>query len=249
VRVRAIKTRIVTSGSCSLSDLLDESLSEVPERSVVAIASKVVALCEGRTVPREGIEKDELVAKQAQLYLPSSMHPYGVTLSIARNTLVVAAGIDESNTGGDYLLWPADPQASANQVRAYLKKKFGRRQVGVILTDSATRPFHWGTTGISIAYSGFVPLRDYRGQTDLFGRKFEYHTDSVQGGLAAAAVAVMGEGTEQTPIVVLDELDFVEFVDNDPSEEELAQLRIEPAEDVYSPLLKNAPWRKGEGRA
>jgi dihydrofolate synthase / folylpolyglutamate synthase len=247
LKVIAIKTRIVTSGSYSLLDLLDESLADVPEHSVVAIASKVVALCEGRTVSREGIDKDSLVAKEAQLYLPSSANPYGVTLSVARNTLVVAAGIDESNSDGQYVLWPADPQASANQVREYLRKKFDRKQVGVIITDSATRPFQWGTTGISIAYSGFVPLRDYRGKEDLFGRKFEYHTDSVRNGLAAAAAVVMGEGSEQTPIVLLSELDFVDFVNHDPTEEELASLRIEPNEDVYSPLLKDAPWRKGQG--
>lgn len=245
--VKAYKTRIVTSGSCTLEELLDEALADVPEGSVVAITSKVVSLCEGRTVPHEGTDKDALVAQHAQLYVPSHTNPYGITLSVARNTLVVAAGIDESNSDGQYVLWPADPQASANQARRYLRQKFGRKNLGVILTDSATRPFQWGTTGIAIAYSGFVPLRDYIGQKDLFGRKFEYHTNSLVNGLAATAAMLMGEGSEQTPIAVLEQLDFVEFVDHDPTPAELERLRIEAAEDVYAPLIQGAPWLKGKG--
>ena len=243
----AYKTRLVTSGSCQLEELLDEALTDVPEGSVVAITSKIVSLCEGRTVPRQGIDKDALVAQHAQLYMPGQTNPYGITLSVARNTLVVAAGIDESNSDGDYVLWPADPQQSANAARRYLRQKFGRKRLGVILTDSATRPFQWGTTGIAIAYSGFAPLRDYVGKKDLFGRKFEYHTDSVVNGLAATAAMLMGEGSEQTPLAVLSELDFVEFVDHDPTPAELARLRIEANEDVYSPLIQGAPWLKGQG--
>src|SRR5688572_27076450 len=110
----AIKTRKVTTKSCTLQELLDESIDELKEGSVVAIASKVVSLCEGRTVPL-GTNKDELVAREAQLYLPGTLNPYGVSLSVARNMLVWAAGIDDSNSGGYQTLWPADPQVSANQ--------------------------------------------------------------------------------------------------------------------------------------
>jgi dihydrofolate synthase / folylpolyglutamate synthase len=247
--VTSIKTRIVTSGSCTLTDLLDESITDLPERSVVAVASKVVAVCEGRTVPREGTDKDALVAQDAQFYLPSSTNRYNVALSITRNILVAAAGVDESNGNGEYILWPADPQADANTIRKYLRQKFGLKELGVIITDSATRPFQWGTTGIAIAYSGFEPLHDYRGQKDLFGRRLEYQTNNIQNGLAAAAAMVMGEGSEQTPLAILEELDFVAFVDHDPTEEELAHLRIEPEDDLYAPLLQGVPWRKGRAKS
>lgn len=244
--VRAVKTRLVTPKSCTLIELLDESLHELPEKSVVAIAAKVVAMCEGRVVPLGSIDKDELVAQEAQLYVPSHLNRYGVTLSKAGNMLVAAAGVDESNAGNNYVLWPSDPQAAVNEVRAYLRKRFNVQEVGVIITDSVTRPLQWGTTGVSLAYSGFRPLHSYIGQKDLFGRKFVYHTNSIQNGLAAAAVVVGGEGAEQTPLVVLSELDFVEFVDNDPTQEELDSLIIETEDDVWSLMLQNMPWRKGQ---
>ncbi len=247
--VKAVKTRIVTAKSCTLQELLDDSIAGLPEGSVVAIASKVVSLCEGRVVPVEGTDKEKLIAEQAQLFIPSPSNPYGVSLSVTRNLLVAAAGIDESNVDGQYVLWPADPQASANQARSFLRKKFGLKSVGVIITDSATRPFEWGTTGISIAYSGFKPLKDYIGEEDLFGRKLVYQKNNIQGGLAAAAAAAMGEGSEQKPLAILSELDFVTFVDADPTAEELAALKIEPESDIYSPLLMGAPWQKGEGKA
>ena len=67
-------------------------------------------------------------------------------------------------------------------------------------------------------------------------------------GLAAAAVLVMGEGAECTPVAILDDLDFVEFVDGTPSDEERASLEIELEQDLYASFLKRAPWQKGGAR-
>jgi F420-0:gamma-glutamyl ligase len=78
---------------------------------------------------------------------------------------------------------------------------------------------------------------------------FEFHQNSIQDGLAAAAALVGGEGAEQTPLVVLSELDFVEFVDHDPSEKELQELVIEPEDDVYHLMLEKMPWQKGQGKS
>lgn len=243
--VRVIMTQKVLPGACTIFELLDESLSGMAERSVLAITSKIVSLCEGRTVPVGQIDKDELVAQEAQLFLPRHLNPYNVTLSIVRSQLVAAAGIDESNSAGHYVLWPADPQSTVNLVRAYLRKRFNLNKVGVIITDSTTRPLQWGTTGISIAYSGFKPLRSYIGKKDLFGRAFEYHTNNIQNGLAAAAVVAMGEGSEQTPLAILSELDFVQFIKHNPTRKEFAALLLDPESDIYEPLLKNVPWCKG----
>lgn len=244
--VRAIKTRLVTAKACSLIDLLEDYITELPEKSVVAIAAKIVSMCEGRVVPFGEVEKDTLVEQEAELFVPSNLNPYNVTLAIARGRMVAAAGVDESNGNGNYVLWPSDPQKTVNEVRAYLRKRFNVKDVGVIITDSTTRPLQWGTTGVAIAYSGFEPVRSYVGQKDLFGRLFDYHKNNIQNGLAAAAVLVGGEGAEQTPFVVLSELDFVDFVGHDPTSEELASQNITLEEDVYSLMLKAMPWQQGK---
>lgn len=245
--IQPIKTRRITPGMCSLADLLDEAIQTLPPKSVVAIASKVVALCEGRVVPMEGTDKEKLIQQETDLYLPSSSNPYNVTISITRHQLVASGGIDESNGDGYYVLWPADLQASANMIREHLSKKHRVDEVGIIITDSTTRPFQWGTTGLGIAYSGFVPLKDYRGTNDIFGRPLTFQQNNIMNGLAAAAVVLMGEGDEQTPLAVITDLPSVQFQKRNPTEEELAVLHITLEEDLYEPLLRNVSWLKGDG--
>lgn len=245
MRVTAVRTEKLQPGGPSIFEVLDLALPPLAEGTVVAVASKIVAICEGRVVPREGANKDELIKQEASHYLPSSSNPYGVALSVARHILVAAGGIDESNAGDYYVLWPRDSYASANAIRTHLAQKHGVANLGVVITDSTTRPQQWGTTGIGIAYSGFAPLKNYIGTEDLFGRTLQYHQNNIMNGLAAAAALVMGEGSEQTPLAVIEEVAFVDFQHRDPTIEERKILEINLEDDVYAPLLKNAPWLKG----
>jgi len=241
--VRAIPTAIVTPESIGLFELLDEYVTEMEERSVLAITSKVVSLCEGAVVPVGSIDKAELIKREADRYVEMPLNEYGIIFTVVGNTLMPNAGIDESNAGDVYVLWPRDPQATANEVRAYLAKRFGLEQVGVVITDSTTRPLRWGVGGVAIAHSGFKEINDYRGKDDLFGRELKVSTAAVAEGLASAATLVMGEGAECTPLAMLSELPFVEFQPRDPSQRELEALKISVENDVYGPLLSAVDWR------
>ena len=117
--------------------------------------------------------------------------------------------------------------------------------VGVIIIDSKTTPFRWGTTGFSLAHSGFAAIRDYIGKPDVFGRKLEYTKLNVADSLSSMAVLVMGEGKEQTPIAIIEEAD-IEFQDRNPSKEECKELQIAKEEDLYAPLLQSVKWKKGK---
>jgi len=245
--VQTLHTPKITAGMCSLTQLLDEHLAELGERSVLAISSKVAALCENRVVPIEGADKDELIRQQATLYLPRSFSRYNVSFTIAHHTLAASAGIDETNGNGMYVLWPEDPQATANMVREYLGQRFGLQNVGVILTDSTLRPLRWGVTTLALAASGFEMIEDYIGRPDLFGRPMEYNKASIQDGLATAAGVVMGEGEAPTPLAVITDIPFVKFTGRNPTEQELQALLIEPEDDLYGPFLTRAPWETGEG--
>jgi len=245
MRVQAYQTDRLTSGARTITDVLDATLPELQEGSVVVVASKIVALCEGRTVPTASIDKDELIAREAQRYLPRRRSRYDVSFTIIHDMLVPTAGIDESNGNGNYVLWPADPQASANAIRVHLMEKYSVKDVGVILTDNCLRPLRWGVTGMAIASSGFVPVEDCIGQPDLFGRQLKYTKESIQDGLAAAATIVMGEGGRQTPIAIIEDVPFVTFTQRDPTAEELAALRIAPEDDMYEPFLTAVQWQSG----
>ncbi len=245
--VRPIKTHTITIADKSLLVILDKYLKTFQDRSVLVITSKVVSICEGRVIDKKiGVERDDLVPQESEWYIPREYNKYGFCLSISRNTLIASGGIDESNADDKLVLWPEEPQKSANEVREYLVKRFGVKNAGVIIIDSHTTPLRWGVTGIGIAHSGFKALKKYIGMPDLFGRDFKVTNQNVMDGLSASAGVAMGEGAESTPLVMISDVPFVEFQNRNPSREELDHLAIDREEDVYWGILKFAPWKKGK---
>lgn len=266
MRITAVKTRRVELTDRDLFGLLSESIKNLEENAVVAVTSKIVAITEGRIVRIGNVSKEEkapnvskedrkevelkqkndLISGEAERFIPSNKNKYGVSLTIKNNILAANAGIDESNANGYYILWPENPHKSANAIRKFLREKFSLKNLGVILTDSKTTPLRWGVTGIALGYSGFAPLKSYVGTPDLFGREFAFEKMHIADSLAAAATVVMGEGSEQTPIAVIDDLPFVTFQENDPTEEEIKNLKINLEDDLYGQLLTSVAWEKGE---
>lgn len=246
--VTSVKTHKITTQDSDIFAILDKYIPQLSESSVVAVSSKIVAICEGRVVPLAEKTKDELVEQEAELYLPSSENKYGFSITVKGNMFVASAGVDESNGNGYYVLWPKDPQNSANAIREHLVKKHGAKHVGVVLTDSKTTPLRWGVTGIAVSHSGFAALEDYIGVPDVFGRPMHVTKTNVMDSLAASAVFAMGEGSEQTPLAVISDIPQVKFQDRNPTDEELAMLKISIDEDLYAPILKKIEWKKGEAK-
>jgi len=90
-------------------------------------------------------------------------------------------------------------------------------------------------------------LDNYVGKADIFGRPFQVSHSSVSGGLAAGAVVVMGEGSEQTPLAIISDIPFVNFQQRNPSKNELAELRISKDDDLFAPFLNSIRWERGGG--
>jgi dihydrofolate synthase / folylpolyglutamate synthase len=242
MHIQAIKTHPIAASE-NLENILDTYITHLSEGSIVAVTSKIVALCEGRVCPIEWTDKAELIRSEADEVLDVP-NPYGVTLTIKDDILAASAGIDESNACGQYVLWPADPYTSAQMICTYLRRRFQLHHVGVILTDSVTRPMRWGVTGISIAHSGFEALYDYRGKPDIFGRYLHFTQSNLADGLAAATVFVMGEGDECTPIAIVSDLPMMTFTDTDMSPEAIKKIHISREEDIYGVLLENPNWKQ-----
>jgi len=244
MKLTGIKTEAVTAGAYELTELVDKYVPDMPPGAVLAVTAKVVSLCEGRVVPVGSVPKAELVRREAEYYLPPEFNPFEVMVTIKRDVLIAFAGVDESNGDGQYVLWPQDPQASANRLREHLRRRFGH-PVGVVITDSKTSPLRWGTQGFGLAHSGFAALNSYIGQPDIFGKYELQHTYAgVVDGLAAAAVLVMGEGAERLPLVLIEDAGMVDVQDRNPTAAELEQMRITLDEDLYGEMLKKIPWDK-----
>ncbi|MGI6084048.1 MAG: coenzyme F420-0:L-glutamate ligase [Acetivibrionales bacterium] len=242
MKVTAVKTKLLEADKCALQEVLSESVDKLKERSIVAISSKVISLCEGNVLPLKDLSKDELIEKEADSFIPRKYSKYGVYLTIKNGFLVPSAGIDESNTNGNYVMWPKNPQESANNCWKFLRERYGIKNVGVIITDSITSPLKWGVTGKAIAHCGFVSVNSKIGDKDLFNKRLRQTRINIADGLAASAVLCMGESIEQTPVAIIEDVPFVVFQDHVPSPEELKSLRIDIKDDLYAPLLENAPW-------
>jgi F420-0:gamma-glutamyl ligase len=246
MKIIPVKTRLIRAGECSAEEFITESITELEENSILAVSSKAIALCQNRVVDTSTITKADLIKREAEFYTSEDFNKYGFNFTILHNTLIASAGIDESNTDGFFVLWPEDPQQTANELRAFIRTRFNVKNIGVIITDSSSMPpMRAGAIGILLAHSGFLAVKQLAGTSDLFGRKFKVSQSAIGSGLAAATNVVMGEGAEQTPIALISELPFVTFQSADPTPEELVSVYLDPQMDLYAPFIQSAPWKRG----
>ena len=243
--VKPIKTATIRAKELSLEDLIDGSVGDLPEGSVLAITSKIVSLCAGQVLPIKGTDYDELVKKHSAIYAPEPDKHLGSRFTITHKTLVRAAGIDKSNADGQYVLWLDSFQDTANHIREYLASKHGLKNFGVIITDSISTPLRRGASGICLAHSGFSALNDYQGKPDLFDRPLAVSVANIASGLASSAVVVMGEGNEGTPLAIISDLPFVKFQSDNPSPQELQSAYLNKDEDIFAPFLNSVDWQPG----
>jgi len=246
MKVTAIKTKKITPKDTDILEILDRYLPRLKDKSVVAVTSKIVALSQGRVVPIEKGNKHKIIVQEAEYYLPRSSSKYNIFLTIKGNAITFSSGVDESNSKGYYVLWPKDPQKSANEIREHLAGKHKKKNIGVIITDTASVPLRWGQRGVFVlAHSGFSALNSYIGKPDIFGKPLKMTSAAVADALGTAAVLVMGEGAEQTPLVVIEAIPFVKFQQRNPTKKELNKLKMPLKDDLYASLLKAVKWKKG----
>lgn len=249
MNITAIKTRILRAPKDDLLSAILDAVDALPERSVLVVASKVVSIWQGRCVAMDEVrDKDELIKKEAERYLPRGYKGSKRLWTIKENFLTSGAGVDQSNSDGHYILWPEDPMKAAEELWTWLREKYGVKELGVVISDSHPVPLHAGTVGMSLAYWGFVPLRDYRGDEDLFGRKLKFTRRNFPDSLAAATGLAMGEAAESTPLVLVTNIPGIEFSDGPviPKDKHM-RFEISFDEDAYSPFFSSVPWEKGGG--
>lgn len=247
--IKPLHTKIINPPKDDLLKVLDGAIEDISESSILAVSSKVVSIWQGRTVKISDYpDKDELTKKEAELFLPRDFVPGGWIMHTIKNGLFIpTAGIDLSNGHDYYILWPEDPMKAAEEIRSHLKSRFNLRNFGVLITDSHSVPGHRGTVGISLGFAGFAPIKDYRGQKDLFGREFMMEIANLADSLSSAAVLVMGEGAEGVPAALISDTPFVEFGSKiKDSQKPFSSFSVPLDEDLYGPFIKFAPWKKGK---
>src|SRR5215467_13078196 len=143
------------------------------DSDILVVAQKIVSKAEGAVVSLASIKpsgkarglaaelkKDaraiEVVLRESRRILRSER----VLITETHHGFVCAnAGVDHSNVPGEDVvtLLPRDPDGSAEELAAALRKKTGRR-VAVIVSDTFGRPWRLGLTNVAIGASGLPVL-------------------------------------------------------------------------------------------
>lgn len=212
----------------SLVEYIQRFVPSLQEEDVLVVTSKIVALSQGRIVD-DVHRKEEIVREESDV----ALNTHWCFLTLKDGHWGADAGVDQSNADDRLILWPSHPFDVASMLHSVLRRTFNIKDLGILITDSRVFPLRAGVTGVGIAYAGFQGLRDYRGNTDLFGRTLTMTQTNVVDTLASAAVLVMGEGAECTPLAVIQDAPIV-FTD----EVDETALSIDPEQCLYHPLFQ-----------
>lgn len=205
-----LKTHRLEPG-CDLPAVIRQALRRARRRlsagDVLIVASKAVAYAEKCLTGAADFET--LVRREAD-----AVYGKGPMVLTQKNGILIAnAGIDRSNVPeGQAVLWPKDPFASAQRLRA----AFRVRPLGIVISDSRVTPLRRGTTGVAIGWAGMKGVRDDRGAADLFGHVMQYSQDAIADNLASAAELLMGNTDAGIPLVIARDVPVV-FTDRPAS--------------------------------
>ena len=184
---------------------------------ILVISSKFVSMSERSLIDLKNVKvskraralalKFKMDERIAQVTLQESDYVVsgipGFLLTINDGMIAPNAGIDKSNCPqGKIVLYPKDSFKTANELRKKFLKKYGIK-IGIVISDSRLMPTRIGCTGIAIGVSGFDPVDDERGKTDLYGKKLKVTFKATADCLATIGVFMMGESNESIPLVVI----------------------------------------------
>jgi coenzyme F420-0:L-glutamate ligase/coenzyme F420-1:gamma-L-glutamate ligase len=77
------------------------------------------------------------------------------------------------------------------------------KDVAVIVSDTHGRPLRDGEINIALGVAGINPIRDRRGEKDLFGYELRIKRTAVADELASAAELVIGQAKEGIPVAII----------------------------------------------
>lgn len=192
------------SAETTAKDVLPAVLSELswPDGStglvdgdIIVVTSKIISKSEGRVA--EADDRETAIDSEAVRVVASRTVDTGdrsKTLKITQTHhgfVMAASGVDASDLPtGSIALLPQDPDSSARELRAAFQETVSDTSIGVVITDSAGRPWREGITDFAIGAAGVDVLKDFRGTQDRFGQILDVTVTCVADELAAAAELV-----------------------------------------------------------
>jgi coenzyme F420-0:L-glutamate ligase / coenzyme F420-1:gamma-L-glutamate ligase len=189
------------------------------ENDVVVITHVVASKAEGNILNLDNIapseKAKEIAAKTdkdpalVQVILDETkdivrVGPNSIITETKSGIVCANAGVDRSNVSGDrnVVPLPKDPNLSAKRIRQKIKQLTGVN-VAVIISDTHGRPFRMGEINVAVGAAGIKPIRDRRGEKDLFGYVLRIKQTAIADELASAAELVIGQASEGIPAAII----------------------------------------------
>ncbi len=176
------------AAGADLAALVVQACAADPLRDgdIVVVTSKIVSKAEDRFVPAG--QRDALVLTEARRTV--AVRGRTRIVGTEHGLVLAGAGIDNSNVDPAWvLLLPADPDASAARLRDAFAERFGVR-VGVVVSDTAGRPWREGQVDQAIGAAGVRVADDFAGRTDDYGNDLMVTKMAYADEIAAAAELV-----------------------------------------------------------
>lgn len=191
----------------------------IQEKDVVVITHVAVSKSEGNVINLDEISPSERAKEIAQkvgkepalveVILRESreivrMGPNSLITETKHGIICANAGVDRSNVQGErnVALLPENPDSSAQGIRKEIKNVTGF-DVAVIVSDTHGRPLRMGEINVAIGVAGIKPIRDRRGEKDLFGYTLRIKQTAIADELASAAELVIGQANEGIPAAIV----------------------------------------------
>jgi coenzyme F420-0:L-glutamate ligase/coenzyme F420-1:gamma-L-glutamate ligase len=223
VQVIAIEGLPLSKKGDNLGQLIAEAAQKqgtpLQEKDVIVVTHVFVSKAEGNVIDLDTVKPSKKALEIAEhtnkdpalveVILQETkdivrLGPNSIITETKSGIISANAGVDRSNVLGErnVVPLPKDPNLSAQNIRKEIKRLTGV-DVAVIVSDTHGRPFRMGEVNVAIGVAGIKPIRDRRGEKDLFGYTLRIKQTAVVDELASAAELVMGQASEGIPAAII----------------------------------------------
>jgi coenzyme F420-0:L-glutamate ligase/coenzyme F420-1:gamma-L-glutamate ligase len=202
-----------------IRDAAEKQKTPIQDKDIIVVTHVVVSKAEGNIFNLDEITPSEQAEKLAQktkkdpalveVILRETKEivrigPNSIITETKSGVICANAGIDRSNVSGDrnVVLLPKNPNASAQNIRQEIKRLTGAN-VAVIVSDTHGRPLRMGEINVAVGVAGIKPIRDRRGEKDLFGYVLRIKQTAIADELSSAAELVIGQANEGIPAAII----------------------------------------------
>ena len=223
IKVIAVENLPLIKKDDNLGNLIVDAAKKqgtpIQEKDVIVITHVVVSKSEGNVINLDTVVPSERAKEIAQktnkdpalveVVLREAkdivrVGPNSIITETYAGTISANSGVDRSNVSGDrnVVPLPKNPNQSAQNIRQEIKRLTGV-DVAVIVSDTHGRPFRMGEINVAVGVAGIKPIRDRRGEKDLFGYVLHVKQTAVADELSSAAELVIGQADEGIPVAII----------------------------------------------